>query len=791
MNFVKMLVVLLGLLMLPKWLLGQERGTQVVRGVVMDAQSDYPLTGATVQWVSENGDGEEVVSVSDVDGRFELQNVPIGRRTFVCRYVGYKDRVLSDVLIVQGKETVLTIRLEELVSALDEVVVESRQKGEAINEMAAVSVNTLEADEVMRFSGTFGDVSRMAQNYAGVTGADDSRNDLVVRGNSPSNLLWRMDGLDVPSPNHWASLGSTGGPVSMLNTNNLSTSDFLTGAFPAEYGNVTAAVMDINLRNGNTEEFEFLGQVGFNGFEFGAEGPLGIGKNASFLGNFRYSALQLVSSLGIDFGTGSSIPNYQDFNAKIDIPTQRIGRFSLWGIGGKSDVTFLDNGEEGLYTSGDSKLESTAGTAMFGLTHQYFFSDRTSSRLSFGWSSTTTNTLFSNRDTLNTEQYVDDVGISSLQDKFSINWTVNSKLNAQNLIRVGFNVDRYKLDVLDSAWVAEQQMYFFERDYKGTNSLYRGFAQWEHKFSDYVKINAGMNAIQFDLNDSHSLEPRVAITFGMPDEQSVSFAFGRHGQMQPLTIYFNHRPNATPQENAQNMELDFFKSNHFVASFTNHFAKRRKLKVEAYYQQLFDVAVDPKNPSFSILNAGGEFNMPNNVGLVNEGFGRNYGTEITFHQNLYHGFYFMTTSSLFQSKYQGFDQVERDTYYNTNFVFNLLGGKEWLLNDKLSLTLDGRFTYSKGRRYTPIDLQASIEKGSSVLFDAEAFSNQYPDYLKPDIKFGLRRNGKKTTHSFAVDLQNFINRQNVFVEYYNVSNQEISTLYQRGFFPDVRYQILF
>ncbi len=301
--------------------------SQIVRGTVIDAESDFPLPGATLQLISETS-SLVIAALTDLDGRFTLKNVPIGRQKFICRFLGYKDQVVNDFLVVKGKEGVLHIRIEESILALDEMVVYSRQKGEITNEIVTVSANTLETDEIIRFSGTLGDVSRMAQNFAGVSGASDDRNDIIVRGNSPSSVLWRLEGVDIPSPNHWATLGTTGGPVSMLNTNNLRTSDFLSGAFPAEYGNVVGAVFDLKLRNGNAEKYEFLGQIGFNGFELGAEGPAAfMGKNTSFLINYRYSTLGLLNDLGIDLGTGSAVPEYQDINFKLNFLQKKQEHF--------------------------------------------------------------------------------------------------------------------------------------------------------------------------------------------------------------------------------------------------------------------------------------------------------------------------------------------------------------------------------------------------------------------------------------------------------------------------------
>jgi len=162
-----------------------------------------------------------------------------------------------------------------------------------------------------------------------VSGTNDARNDIIIRGNSPSGVLWRMDGIDIPNPNHFSTLGSTGGPVTILNTNTLKNSDFLTSAFPAQYGNALAGVFDLRMRNGNNEKYEFLGQMGFNGFEFGAEGPLNLQTKSSFLVNYRYSMVAAIQAVGLSVGTGSTTPYYQDASFKLNIPTAKSGGHSV------------------------------------------------------------------------------------------------------------------------------------------------------------------------------------------------------------------------------------------------------------------------------------------------------------------------------------------------------------------------------------------------------------------------------------------------------------------------------
>ena len=769
-------------------LFSQTELTQTIKGTVIDKEAEYPLIGVNVLLLIE---GETTGTTTDLDGNFKLENVPVGRQAIQFSYIGYEPVTIPNILVASGKESMIQIQMEEDLNNLSEVVVTANKgKRGAVNEMAAVGARSMNMEEVTRFSGSMGDVSRMAQNYAGVSGASDERNDIIVRGNSPSSVLWRMEGVDIPSPNHWATLGTTGGPISMLNVNNLRTSDFLSSAFPAEYGNATGAVFDLKLKNGNPDKYEFLGQIGFNGFEGGIEGPLGIGKKASFFANYRYSTLGVFQALGIDFGTGGNVPQYQDVNFKVNIPTEKAGRFSLWGLGGVSDITFEPEPDGNLFSDGDSKFSAGSVTGMGGISHLYFFNDRTSS--TFAVSLTSTESTVFNEEIIDVVEgtFEKDYVSRNKQEKLGINWTFNQKINAKNRVKAGVIADFYDTDVKDSL-LLDAGFWFPILDFQGNASLYRAFGQWQHKFNDKLTFNGGLHGAVYALNNSTSFEPRASLSYDISPKSTFGIGYGRHSQLQPLPIYFSKDENATAAENAANEDLGFIKSDHFVASWDYQLTNNSRIKLEAYHQSLFNIATDPNDGDFSMINFGADFGFPNRVGLTNDGIGSNTGIELTVERSLDKGFYYLLTASVFDSKYEGSDEVSRNTFFNSNYVFNVLVGKEFVLSKKLSITLDGRFNYAGGRRFTPFDIEKSIERGEGVRDESQRFEGQYDPYIRPDIKIGIRHNAKKYSQTWSVDLQNFIGRKNVFNQSWNETNNEIDTAYQRGFFPDVRYQILF
>ena len=297
----------------------------------MDKDTRQPLPSVRIAVIGSN---PIIGAVTDSIGRFKLYNVPIGRHDFKVTYFGYKEIVIPDIEVNSGKECIINPELEEELK--QEVVVNgAKSKDQPLNEMATTSTRTFTIEETQRYAGALGDPARMAGNFAGVSGSNDSRNDIIIRGNSPSGLLWRFEGVDIPIPNHFAASGTTGGPVSILNNNVLSNSDFFTGAWPAEYGDATSGVFDLKMRNGNNEKYEFTGQVGFNGFEGNAEGPIDRNTGSSFLATYRYSALVIFQELGINLGP-AGVPYYQDMSFKVYLPSEKLGQFEIFGIGGIS-----------------------------------------------------------------------------------------------------------------------------------------------------------------------------------------------------------------------------------------------------------------------------------------------------------------------------------------------------------------------------------------------------------------------------------------------------------------------
>jgi len=777
--------------------------TQTVKGIILDAQAEYALIGATIQLVGSN---PVIGAVADVNGEFSIAEVPVGRQSFSVTYVGYKTITLPNVLVTSGKEVVLRVLLEESVEKLQEVVVTANSdKDLPINDMAKVSARTFSLEEVTRFSGGRNDVAKLATSFAGVSATDDARNDIVVRGNSPTGLLWRIEGIPIATTNHFSTLGTTGGPVSALNTNILRTSDFLTGAFPAEYGNANAAVFDVMFRSGNKDTYEFTGQLAaFSGLEFMTEGPISRQNNSSFLVSYRYGIAGVAAP-----GT-SAIPYYQDISFKVDLGNTKLGKFDLFGIGAVSSIDFLGDeiDEDDLFANPgeDAYVDSEIG--LIGLSNTLRFGKRTYLKTSLAASTNANDFIQDNRILDENDALIKSyraVNSADRETRYTITSTLNSKLSPRWTLRAGFLNEMYDMDLFtedrdNRANIPDEDndsipdRFFVSRDFDETFNLLQNYAQAEYKFTDNFSSTFGVHTQYHGFTEDFIAEPRMAFSWQQSPIQRWSLAYGLHGQSIPAPILF-YREEVSPGVTVQtNDHLDFMKAHHFVLGFDRNLGPDWRLKTELYYQSLYDIPVEQAPSSYSVINQGQDFVFDERGSLVNEGTGTNYGLEITLEKFFSKNYYLLATTSIFESQYEGSDGITRSTAFNSNYVLNVLFGKEWKFGTtgQNAWTFDTKFTTSGGRPYTPIDLEATRNNaGREVLIEDEAFSLQYGEYLRWDVKFGVRLNRKKVSHQFFIDLQNVTNRENEFVRRYNEVTDEINRVDQIGFFPDILYRIQF
>lgn len=765
--------------------------TQTVKGTVVDKASEKPLAGVSVTVA-----GLPVGVTTDSTGSYKLLNVPVGRQRISFSSIGYKPVSIPEILVTTGKQVILDVALEESIHSLKEVSVSAprARKGMALNEFAGSSARSFSMDEVTRYAGGRNDPARLASNFAGVSSTNDSRNDIVVRGNSPTAVLWRMEGIPIPNPNHFTTLGTTGGPVSALNTNALKNSDFYTGAFPAEYGNASGAVFDLSLRAGNKDKVEKTLQFNvFSGLEAMIEGPLSKKKDgSSFLVGYRYSFAQLAQGIGLQFGT-EAVPRYQDIIFNINFANSKLGKFGIFGLGGTSNIDFIgaDLDSADLFADKDEDTYFKSRIGIAGIRHTIDVGRNAYIRSVLSYSYTSNKgDIYKYYDSLPDRQYITRQETENTGLRFST--YLNSKISTRFTMRGGFLAEQNGLDTYletresRSAWETI-------RDYDGSSWLLQPYMQGRYRFTERLSLNAGLHGMYYTFNEKAAIEPRASLSYALDNTRTITVSYGLHSQLQPAPVYLYQEKLSNGTYDQSNRDLGFTKAHHYILGYDWAFAKDWRLKAEAYYQYIFNAPVEKTASGFSILNSGADFTFPEKAGLANNGTGTNTGVELTIEKFFSKGYYLLTTASLFDSKYKGSDGVERNSTFNNHSVLNVLAGKEWKLGNsgRNVFTVDIKMTYSGGRYYTPVDLTASALAGMEKLDESRYNAEQFPGYFRLDTRFGFRLNSgkRRLSQTLYLDLQNVTNRDNVFVQRYNQVQKQVGTVYQIGFFPDIMYKI--
>ena len=745
---------------------------QTIRGKIMDKQTLELLSNVTVKLVPGNH-----VSFSDSLGRFYFHKIPLGRYSISFSRLGYAPASIPNLELRSGKEINLPVELEEAPQFLREVlVVSERAKDRSKNEMALVSTRQFSVTEANRYAGGFQDPARMTLNFAGVTNAgSDQNNEIIIRGNSPKGLLWRMEGIEIPNPNHFGDgQGSTSGIISMINSTSLANSDFMSGAFPAEYGNASSGVFDLRFRRGNNEKREWMAQLSVVGIDVASEGP--IGKNGgSYRAGARYSTLELLLKSGlININSGNFKPAYRDLNYTIDIPLKKAGLLTFWGLAGANDTE-----DEKLTT----KDYSNSNMGAFGLSYKLPFKK---GHLSTVLALTTESANVSKIENISNAWKTTRDQLYRYPN-IRLNATYVYKWNASLSAKFGINVSQLSFELKDDRWDGKKIVNYLNE----SNSTYyvQQFGQIIKKWTPAFQTTFGLHAYQFELNQSKGIEPRMAISIENKSGGRFSVGIGWHSRIEPISTYLfkKYIPNGNFFQPNKNIKPS--QALHQVVSYDQRIGENTRLKVEAYIQNINQVPIDTALTGlFSLVNYTS--GIPGQV-LENTGKGINKGIELTLERFLADNFYYLVTASLFDSKFQNKDLVWRNTQFNNLFAGNILVGKDFTLAKQKSLSINLRYLLRGGNRYTPINLAESIKRNTTVSVQAKAFESQYPNFERYDFSLAYRINKLNHTWSFRLDLQNIFNANNIIEERYDSNVKGLTYRFALPLIPIISSQLEF
>jgi hypothetical protein len=788
--------------------------TQTVRGTVLDADSKLPLVGVILKIP---GTEPLVGTATDANGAFRLEKVSVGRIALQLSLIGYQSATIPNIVINSAKEIVLNIEMQELAVKMDEVtIVANSNKGEATNDMSLVSGRSISAEETNRYAGGFNDPSRIMSNFAGVTSTQDGGNDIIVRGNSPKYVHWRLEGMQITNPNHFANQGSAGGSISTLNNNLLATSDFYTGAFSPEYGDALSGVYDVKLRTGNNEKLESVFGFGLLGTDITVEGPFKKGYGGSFLVNYRYAITSLADNLGlIDVG---GVPKFQDAAFKVVLPTKKIGTFSVFGLGGLSSFLFEDVKPSTWETPGNNSMKGDikedykkrAHLANLGITHTIFINDRSFFKTTLSFSSegirddifetkvikiNDSNGEFLRDSIVNRQLNFNNKLMKSI---YRGGITYNTKLNARNKIQVGARYSLFVYNINQSNLLTNSSTRFTLVNLNESIGTVNNFVSWKHRLNDKISIVAGLHNMNVLYNQKSTLEPRIAANWQLNTTNSFNIGYGKHSTMESVHNYFSKVELKDGSVVTPNKDLDLLKAHHFVAGYEKRFTKNLRAKVEVYYQHLYNLPVENNDTSYyATINEGLEYRY---VDLVNKGTGKNYGIELTLERFFNNNYYFMINTSLYESKYKSLEGVERNTQFNGNYLLNILAGKEFTkLGKKKNKTLgiNAKIFFAGGQKIIPLlrDGQGNVDvdPANNRFWDyTKAYNDKIEDTYNVILSLTYKFNRQKTAHELFLNLDNVINNKSKISEYYDEAKpNKIGYVTQFGFFPNLLYRIYF
>ena len=773
-----------------------------ISGVISDKNDASTLPSASIKLI--NGQDSSIYTISDLDGYYEFNNLKSGHYHLEVTFMGYNPYLSKDIELFNGKHISFNIELESNFESLEDITVTALNKSELNNNSTAVSGHAFNTQDTRKYPGTRNDPARMVANFAGIVSNDDSRNDIVVRGNSPSGTIYRIEGIDIPNPNHFAVKGTSGGPVNIINDKTLDNSDFFTSAFPAEYGNSISSVFDLKLRDGNNKVHQQTFQFGLMGLEAFVEGPLAKKNNGSYLASYRYSTLSIMQDIGIEIGT-NSVAKYQDASFKITLPYKNNGaKISIFGLGGISsnEINLSDEEEftSDIYSNHERDQLFKTNMAVIGLNVKKGLNNKSFIDFSLAYShdQQTSEHQTVHRQTINNKYILDSITpklyYAFYNDKALASFKYTAILKKNIVIKIGFNSTFTHYNYSDDFYIDQLKTWDNRVNAKGNSILLQPYTSINFQLNEKLKLITGWHLQYYSLNnDLSAAEPRLGIVYNTTKKSKLSLGIGIHSQSQPDYILLAQN-NINGKYIQQNKNIGFSKSRHYVIGYDYAFNQNFHIKTEVYFQDLYDIPVTTYSSSFSMINQGAGFDRVFPGKLTNNGTGNNYGIELTLEKYFSKKYFFLINTSVYESKYKGSDGITRDTDYNTNWITNILVGKLWKINEKSVLNTGIKISGAGGKRYSPIDVSASDFAGDIIIEDDMKNELQFDNYFRMDFKVSYTINAKKTTHEIGIDIANITNRKNILRYTFsrsalNNGADPITAEYQLGLLPIFYYRI--
>jgi hypothetical protein len=723
---------------------------QVLRGRCINSTTQLPVSDASIAVYGAS----TFKATTDSNGNYFL-NVVAGRYSIVVERTGFKSQAKENVVVNAGKEQVYDFELTEFKLDLTTVTVKTEKEQD-------VPLNNW---NIQQFASVFYDPGRVVNSHSGAVNNDDQGNNMTIRGTSPNYIQWKIEGLEVVNPNHLENAGTindrptlNGGGVSLISAQLLQNSGLQFAPFDPTNGNALSGIFDIRLRKGNDRKMERTIQASLLGTDICLEGPFSSKSQASYLVNFRYSTVGLLSKLGINFGDEKI--NFKDLSFVVAYPFNR-SMLKLYGITGNSENIFRGKTDSSKieFEKDLLNIDYHSFTSVTGLSFITSLSNTLFVKTAVAYSAK----VISRNSIPNSSLWTQESSTHEdyQQQKLSGMSFISKRLSNKSRVKAGTYINYFVNRINNS--VNDVQLI------NGTlyEPLIQPFISFESDLFKKFELKAGLHAFYQTRINYFSFQPRLTLRYLLTDNQDITFNYGVSSQLQPFTLYLSNKDNW----NLKPTQSNSFSLTHQVKFRTN------TIKTEIYYQLYTNVAIN-KQYNFSMFNY---FNEQIYFPLNDYGIGRVYGVDLTYEKHL-SSFYLITSLSVYKSEFSMGQNNFMDSRFNTKYNAAITAGKEYKLKG--------------GNKFINTDFRILSRNGykEPAVYhenDQYLYTSQLPSYYRLDIKLSYKKYKEQSTIMWALDIQNLTGTKNITYHYYDRYTQKVEAKYQLGLVPVLSYKILF
>ena len=720
-------------------------------------------------------EGTSLGATSDLEGNYILTNLKPGTYSVVCSFIGFKRQISFEVPVNSVRTTTLDFALVEESTTLDQVVITASPFNK--REESPVSLRTISSSEIYRNPGGNRDISNVIQILPGVASSASFRNDIIVRGGAPNENRFYLDGIEVPNINHFATQGSSGGPVGMINVNFIREVDFYAGAFPANRGNALSSIIEFKQIEGNDEGLKGTFMLGSSDAGITLDGP--IGDKSTFILSARQSYLQLLfKALGLPF-----LPTYNDFQYKQTIKVNDKNRITIVGLGAVDDFTLNTSANDGLedeeiirrnnYILGNLPVNTQWNYAV-GANWKHFgtnsFQNVVVSRNHLN------NRAVKYQGNIEKPEFlILDYKSQEIENKVRLEntirengWKFNMGLGYENAI---YTNSTYNQIVLDGA----VDTINFE-----SRLPINKFAVFSQVSKELVKNKLMVSfGVRMDCNDyseemSNPLDqmsPRLSASYSVTEKLNANFNVGRYFQLPPYTI-MGYRDSNSLLANKEN-NITYIQSDHFIAGLEFNPGLLSKVTVEGFYKT-YDNYPFLTRDSLSLANLGGDFGVIGNEPVTSTSFGRTYGLELLVQQKLLSSVYGILSYTFVRGEFSDKNDELINSSWDNRHILNLTAGKKFKNDWELGM----KFRFVGGAPYTPYDVERSATREvwdivQQGVFDWDQLNGERNDASHGlDIRLDKKWYFKKWAVNAYIDIQNIYNFQTVSQPFLDVERND-------------------